>query len=37
LRDVPNAYEVGQREVMNYFAVVELCTKAAKLRATGVL
>lgn len=37
LRDVPNPYEVGQREVMNYFAVVELCTKAAKLRATGVL
>jgi len=34
---VPNPYEVGQREVMNYFAVVELCTKAAKLRATGVL
>ena len=37
LNDVPNPYEVGQREVLNYFAVVELCTKAAKLRATGVL
>jgi len=37
LRDVPNPYEVGQREVMNYFAVVELCAKAAKLRAPGVL
>jgi metallo-beta-lactamase class B len=37
LRDVPNPYEVGQREVLNYFAVVELCAKAAKLRATGVL
>jgi hypothetical protein len=29
LRDVPNPYEVGQREVMNHFAVVELCAKAA--------
>jgi metallo-beta-lactamase class B len=37
LQDVPNPYEVGQREVLNYFAVVELCAKAAKLRATGVL
>ncbi|HEX2539696.1 MAG TPA: MBL fold metallo-hydrolase [Caldimonas sp.] len=37
LRDVPNPYEVGQREVLNYFAVVELCAKSAKLRATGVL
>jgi len=37
LNDVPNPYEVGQREVLNYFAVVELCTKAAKVRATGAL
>lgn len=37
LRDVPNPYEVGQRKVLNYFAVVELCAKSAKLRATGVL
>jgi metallo-beta-lactamase class B len=35
LNDVPNPYEVGQREVVNYMAVVELCAKAAKLRATG--
>jgi metallo-beta-lactamase class B len=35
LKDVPNPYNVGAREVMNYFGVVELCTKAAKLRATG--
>jgi len=37
LKDVPHPYEVGQREVMNYFGVVELCAKAAKLRATGTL
>lgn len=33
--DVPHPYYVGQRSVMNYFGVVELCTMAAKLRATG--
>jgi metallo-beta-lactamase class B len=37
LRDVPNPYDVGQREVLNYMGVVELCAKAAKLRSTGVL
>jgi metallo-beta-lactamase class B len=37
LNDVPNPYFVGQREVLNYMGVVELCAKAAKLRATGVL
>lgn len=36
-KDVPNPYYVGQREVLNYFAVVELWAKAAKLRATGSL
>ena len=35
--DVPHPYFVGQRAVMNYFGVVELCTMAAKLRATGSL
>ena len=35
--DVPNPYFVGQRAVVNYFGVVELCTMAAKLRATGSL
>jgi hypothetical protein len=34
---VPNPFFVGQRAVMNYFGVVELCAKAAKLRATGSL
>jgi glyoxylase-like metal-dependent hydrolase (beta-lactamase superfamily II) len=33
--DVPNPFFVGQRAVMNYFGVVELCARAAKLRATG--
>jgi len=31
--DVPNPYFVGQRRVLNYMAVVELCAMAAKLRA----
>jgi metallo-beta-lactamase class B len=31
----PNAYEVGKQAVTNYFQVVQLCTQAAKLRATG--
>jgi metallo-beta-lactamase class B len=31
--DVPNPYFVGQRRVLNYTAVVELCAMAAKLRA----
>jgi metallo-beta-lactamase class B len=35
--DVPNPYFVGQRAVVNYFGVVELCAMAAKLRATGSL
>ena len=35
--DVPHPYFVGQRAVMNYMGVVELCTMAAKLRATGSL
>ena len=35
--DVPNPFVVGQRKVLNYFAVVELCAKSAKLRATGSL
>jgi hypothetical protein len=34
---VPNPYFVGQRRVLNYMGVVELCAKAAKLRATGSL
>ena len=37
LRDVPNPYFVGQREVLNYMGVVELCAMAAKLRSTGSL
>ena len=37
LKDVPNPYFVGQRGVLNYMAVVELCAMAAKLRATGSL
>lgn len=37
LDDVPNAFLVGQREVLNYMGVVELCAMAAKLRATGSL
>jgi len=36
-QDVPNPYYVGQRRVMGYFGVVELCAMAAKLRATGSL
>jgi glyoxylase-like metal-dependent hydrolase (beta-lactamase superfamily II) len=36
-KDVPNPYFVGQRRVLNYMAVVELCAMAAKLRATGSL
>ena len=35
--DVPNPFEVGQRRVLNYMAVVELCAMSAKLRATGSL
>jgi metallo-beta-lactamase class B len=35
--DVPNPYVVGQRKVLNYFAVVELCAKSAKLRSIGSL
>jgi metallo-beta-lactamase class B len=35
--DVPNPFLVGQRRVLNYFGVVELCAAAAKLRATGSL
>ena len=35
--DVPNPYFVGQRRVLNYMGVVELCAMAAKLRATGSL
>ena len=34
---VPNPYYVGQRRVVNYMGVVELCAMAAKLRATGSL
>jgi len=34
---VPNPFYVGQRRVMNYMAVVELCGMSAKLRATGSL
>jgi metallo-beta-lactamase class B len=37
LKDVPNPYYVGQRRVLNYLGVVELCAMAAKLRATGSL
>ena len=36
-KDVPNPYYVGQRRVLNYSGVVELCAMAAKLRATGGL
>jgi metallo-beta-lactamase class B len=35
--DVPHPYFVGQRAVINYMGVVELCAEAAKLRATGTL
>jgi len=35
--DVPNPFDVGQRRVLNYMAVVELCAMSAKLRATGSL
>ena len=35
--DVPHPYFVGQQAVVNYMGVVELCTEAAKLRATGSL
>jgi metallo-beta-lactamase class B len=31
----PNAYDVGKQAVANYMQVVDLCTQAAKLRATG--
>ena len=34
---VPNPFFVGQRRVLNYMGVVELCAMAAKLRATGSL
>jgi metallo-beta-lactamase class B len=37
LEDVPNPYDVGRREVLNYMGVVELCAKAAKLRSVGSL
>jgi hypothetical protein len=30
-------FVVGQKEVLNYLGVVELCSQAAKLRATGAL
>jgi metallo-beta-lactamase class B len=35
--NVRNPYLVGQRAVLNYTGVVELCAMAAKLRATGSL
>jgi metallo-beta-lactamase class B len=35
--NVPHPYFVGQQAVINYMGVVELCTEAAKLRATGSL
>jgi glyoxylase-like metal-dependent hydrolase (beta-lactamase superfamily II) len=35
--DVPNPFVVGQRRVLNYFGVVELCAMSAKLRSTGSL
>jgi metallo-beta-lactamase class B len=35
--DTPNPYFVGQRRVLNYMGVVELCAMAAKLRSTGSL
>ena len=35
--DVPNPFVVGQRKVLNYFGVVELCAMSAKLRSTGSL
>jgi hypothetical protein len=35
--DVPNPYFVGQQSVISYMGVVEICTMAAKLRATGSL
>ncbi len=34
---IPNPYDVGQRAVMGYMGVVELCAMSAKLRATGSL
>lgn len=33
--DVPNPFSVGQRRVVNYMAVVELCAMSAKPRAIG--
>ncbi len=35
--DVPNPFFVGQRRVLNYMGVVELCAMAAKRRASGSL
>lgn len=29
LKDVTNPYDVGQREVLNFMGVVELCVSAA--------
>ena len=37
LGDTPNPYVVGQRRTLNYFAMLELCAMAAKVRATGSL
>ena len=37
LGDTPNPYVVGQRRTLNYFAMLELCAMAGKLRATGSL
>jgi glyoxylase-like metal-dependent hydrolase (beta-lactamase superfamily II) len=34
---VSNPFYVGQRRVLNYLGTYELCTMAAKLRATGTL
>lgn len=35
--DTPNPYHLGQRRTLNYLAMMEMCLKAAKLRATGSL
>ena len=37
LKDVPHPFLVGQRRVLNYMGVIELCAMAGKLRATGGL
>lgn len=37
VKDVPNPFLLGQRRVLSYMGVIELCAMAGKLRATGGL